>query len=129
MAFAVPSHESQVVDGKSQSDGTCLLGLEANLVEGTQPPSIGGHRGNKVAAVEQYALFALAQTGVGDIDAHRKRVARKKMSFVHTQVLILVSCVAQSVAKRPLLGDACTVVVGTFHGTHFLALLEVVVGQ
>jgi hypothetical protein len=45
------------------------------------------------------------------------------------QVAIFVRGVAQTISEAPLLGNLRIVVVSTFHRTHLLTLLEVIVGE
>lgn len=51
------------------------------------------------------------------------------MRLVDAQIVVFERCIAHAVAEGPLLSDARIVVVGTFHCSHFLTLLEVVVGK
>ena len=127
--LAIITYESKIIGIQIEGDSLCFSRLKLYFIESTEASAIRNHAGNKIAAEQKNALFARNLTRILHIHAHLNDVAVAEVRLRNLQVAILIRGVAQTMSEAPLLGNLRIVVVSTFHRTHLLTLLEVVVGE
>ena len=127
--LAIITYECKIIGIQIEGDSLGLSRLKLYFIESTEASAIRNHAGNKVAAEQKNALFARNLTRILYIYAHLDDVTVAEVRLGNLQVAILIRGVAQTMSEAPLLGNLRIVVVSTFHSTHFLALLEIVVGK
>ena len=127
--LAIITYESKIIGIQIEGNSLCFARLKLYFIESTEASAIRNHAGNKIAAEQKNALFARNLTRILHIHAHLDDVAVAEIRLGNLQVAILIRGVAQTMSEAPLLSNLRIVVVSTFHRTHLLTLLEIVVGE
>lgn len=127
--LAIITYECKIIGIQIEGDSLCFARQKLYFIESTEASTIRNHAGNKVAAEQKNALFARNLTRILHIHAHLDDVAVAEIRLGNLQVAILIRGVAQTMSEAPLLSNLRIVVVSTFHRTHLLTLLEIVVGE